>query len=391
MSRRQRWIAVLSIIGATFGWGTIPVFLKHLTMTRSDYLVLNETNDGITTETLLGTSANLAVGEPIASIPEPSDDEIDANGISKTDRELARDSMKQELRGTKVDPWTLNGLRYGISALFWLPFLLPFRRKYMYAEVRESDGTTVRRSLWRDALLPASVNSVSQAAYGLSFLYISASTVGFSLRLSIIPTIFFGYIFLREERQLLKTIGFWGGTLLSFVGLIGIFQDEMIQVGSGDNDWLHGGGALALTMIFWGAYSVAVQKKTKIYSAFQSFAVISLYTAIVLVIGALIFGDLASLSLISAECWREIVVSALIGIALGHVLYYYAIAALGSIVASSILLLSPIVTKSLAMIFLGEPIGWRSCLGGAVLLLGGFAIMLAQSRLAKTVAVDISK
>ncbi|MDD3468885.1 MAG: DMT family transporter [Thermoguttaceae bacterium] len=386
MSRRQRWIAVLSIIGATFGWGTIPVFLKHLTMTRGDYLVLDETDDRRTAENmLLGAPTNLAA---VNTIREPlRENEADSDETSRTDR----DSLKAKLRGTKVDPWTLNGLRYGISALFWLPFLLPFRRKYMYADVPEPDGTVVHRSLWRDALLPAGVNSVSQAAYGLSFLYISASTVGFSLRLSIIPTIFFGYLFLREERQLLKTVGFWGGTLLSFVGLIGIFQDEMIHVGSSDNDWLHGGGALALTMVFWGAYSVAVQKKTKIYSSFQSFAVISLYTAIVLVIGALIFGDLDSLSLISAKCWREITISALIGIALGHVLYYYAIAALGSIVASSILLLSPIVTKSLAMFFLGEPIGWRSCLGGSVLILGGFAIMWAQSRIAKTVPLDIAK
>ncbi|MDO4558706.1 MAG: DMT family transporter [Planctomycetia bacterium] len=410
MSRRQRWIAVLSILGATFGWGSIPVFLKHLTMTRADYLAVSSSTavvrvDGAVDGAAVaggtvGGTGDAAGGTTGETSPA---DEVTAIGSSSLsgggegardggDIEIAESvSDPERLRETKLDPWTLNGVRYGISALVWLPFLLPRRRNCMYVKELLPGGVERTRSLWRDAVVPSIVNSISQTAYGLSFLYISASTVGFALRLSVIPTIFFGYFLLREERRLLRSRGFWCGTFLSSVGLAGVVQDEIPWMVGGGDDWLRGGVATGMTMIFWGAYSVAVQKKTKCYSSIQSFAVISLYTACVMVIGAILFGDLHSLTLISGRCLTEIVVSSLIGIALGHVLYYYAIATLGSIVASSILLLSPLVTKGLAMAFLGEPLGWAGVFGGAILLAGGFQIMCVQASVGRSAVVDISK
>lgn len=384
MSRRQRWIAVLSILGATLGWGSIPVFLKHLTMTRADYLAMSTPMVTVQTEEARGdgedTVRDAAIGDAaIGDAFAEGDWNEETAGNAQSTQNVQSTQDAQSVRAAKLDPWTLNGLRYGISALVWLPFLLPYRRKYLYVNEICSDGAVVKRSLWRAAVIPSIVNSVSQAAYGLSFLYISASTVGFALRLSIIPTIFFGYFLLREERRLIRSGGFWCGTLLSFVGLAGVVQDEIPQMTGGGDDWLRGGVALGLTMIFWGAYSVTVQKKTRCFSSIQSFAVISLYTAGAMVLGAILFGDLGSLMWISGRCWTEIVVSAVIGIAIGHVLYYYSIATLGSIVASSILLLSPLVTKGLAMAFLGEPLGWEGVLGGAILLAGGFQIMFAQA------------
>ena len=358
MNVRSRLAGTLCLVATTIGWGAIPVFLKNLTMTRADYLAIQAAEESLS-----------AGGEA-------------AEGSGTELREVAN------LRHTKLDPWTLNALRYTISALFWLPFLTAARRKHLVVNESGRDGVVVRRNLWRDAILPTCMNTISQASYGVAFLYISASTIGFTLRMTIIPTILFSYFLLSEERGLLRHPGFWIGTLLCFVGLVGVFRDEILQVNGVGNDWLPGGIALGLTLIFWSAYSVVVQKKTKCYPAIPSFAVISQYTAVAMVLGALLFGNPVSIRELSGSCWMEIIASAFIGIAIGHVLYFYAISSLGSVVATSVLMLAPFVTKGFAMIFLHEPLGWLGFAGGMVLLFGGFTIMAVQSRTEKTAVPD---
>ena len=97
---------MLSLIGATVGFGVIPIFLKHFADT------------------------------------EP-----------------------------KLDAWTVNGVRYSVGALFWLPFLLVLDRRPAAA------GTgPAPRNVWRDAAVPSIVNVIGQACFGLSAYYVKAST-----------------------------------------------------------------------------------------------------------------------------------------------------------------------------------------------------------------------
>ena len=87
-----------------------------------------------------------------------------------------------------LDAWTVNGVRYSVGALFWLPFLLVLDRQSNGKRPLGAD-----RNVWRDAVVPSVVNIVGQAAFGVSPYFVPASTIGFVLRLSFLFTIVFGF------------------------------------------------------------------------------------------------------------------------------------------------------------------------------------------------------
>lgn len=271
-----------------------------------------------------------------------------------------------------LDPWTVNGVRYSIGALFWLPFLLFLDRKGGGAA-----AAATGRSVWRDAIVPSIVNVVGQAAFGVSPYFIPASTMGFVLRLSFLFTIVFGFAVIVEERLLAGKRAFWFGTAFSLGGVVAMFVEEA----QGGVSSIAGLVILVVTSIAWGAYSVTVRHWLAGYSARQSFSVISLYTSVALVLLMLLFGRVGDLAGIDRWLWGNLMLSALIGIAFGHVLYFRGIHELGPVVASGITLITPFVTYLAAAFLLGERLSSIEWLGGTLVVVGGGLLVLARSQL----------
>jgi drug/metabolite transporter (DMT)-like permease len=271
-----------------------------------------------------------------------------------------------------LDAWTVNGVRYSVGALFWLPFLL-----FLDRQPNRMRPLAPRRNVWRDAVVPSIVNAVGQAAFGVSPYFVSASTMGFVLRLSFLFTIVFGFAVIAEERLLTRKPAFWVGTALSLAGVLAMFVEE-IQGGIGS---IAGLAIIVVTAVAWGAYSVTVRYYMADYSARQSFGVISLYTSAALVILMLLFGNVGSLAGISLGLWGNLMLSALIGIAFGHVLYYRGIHRLGPVVASGMSLMTPFVTYLAAVVLLGERLNGLEWLGGVFVVGGGGLLVLARAQI----------
>ena len=271
-----------------------------------------------------------------------------------------------------LDAWTVNGVRYSVGALFWLPFLLLLDRSPV------STGRVLSKSkphgIWIDAIVPSLANVVAQASFGLAPYYVSASAIGFVLRLSFLFTVVFGLLILAEERLLARKRAFWGGAITSLVGVAAMYYDK-----------LDGTGGLSLGMMFvlgaaigTGAYTVSVRYFMSHYSTRQSFGVISLYTSAALVALMLCCGDYGRLWQISLGLWCLLAISALIGIAFGHVLLYQAIQQFGPVVASGVQLVTPFITYLIAAICLGERLTSTEWGGGILLIVGGALLVMAR-------------
>jgi drug/metabolite transporter (DMT)-like permease len=271
---------------------------------------------------------------------------------------------------SNLDAWTVNGIRYSIGAVFWLPFLLFLDRRNGSAPPEPA-----ARGVWRDAAVPAIVNILGQAGFGLGAYFVSASTMGFVLRLSFLCTIFLGFLILPEERRLAARSSFWIGTLLSVVGVVAMFAEELR---TGGETGATGMVILLLTAVAWGAYAVCVRRYMAPYSARQSFSVISIYTSVGLSGLMFAFGNFQDAARLSAGLWMLLMISALIGIAFGHVLYYRGLHRLGPIAASGILLITPFGTHLLAAIFLGERLAGLGWLGGFLVVAGGCLLVAAR-------------
>jgi drug/metabolite transporter (DMT)-like permease len=268
-----------------------------------------------------------------------------------------------------LDAWTVNGVRYSAGALFWLPFLL------LLADKPSTDATSERpRNIWVDAVVPSLMNTIAQALFGLGPYYVSASTLGFILRLSFLFTIVFGFLVLEEERLLAKRAAFWWGAALGVCGVIGMYYDSF---GKGS------GFSIGILLVLgaaagMGAYTVAVRYFMATYSVRKSFSVISLYTSIMLVTLMFCFGHCSDLGDLTAWFWFLLIISSLIGIAFGHVLLYQGILHFGPVVASGAQLMTPFITYLIAAVCLNERMSVPEWIGGILLVFSGLLLVVAR-------------
>jgi drug/metabolite transporter (DMT)-like permease len=264
-----------------------------------------------------------------------------------------------------LDGWTVNGVRYAFGALFWLPLVIRWHR-------RVPPG----RNIWRDAVPPACVNVVGQTGWALSPYFNDASMMGFVARSSFLFTIIFGFWLLHEERRLARSVIFWVGVAGTACGLIALYSGGA-KLGSTSPVGL---AILLGTSASWGLYSVLVRRHMRGHSIRLSFGVISLYTSVGLLVLMLLFGAWGRLADVTLGGWGLLVLSAMLGIALGHVLFYRAIHELGPIVSEGGLLLIPFVTVLGAGLFLGERMGALQWGGGIALVAGSLCLLLARKR-----------
>ena len=218
---------------------------------------------------------------------------------------------------------------------------------------------------------------VGQACFGLSAYYVMASTVGFVIRLSFLFTILFGFLVLAEERLLARKRVFWVGAAVSVAGVLAMFLHEFRV--DGEDTWV-GAAIIVATAIAWGAYAVMVRRYLAVYPARQSFGVISIYSSAALIGLMLAFGQFEKLLQLTPGLWALLMISALIGIAFGHVLYYRGIHRLGPVVANGITLLTPFVTYLAASLTLGERLSGPELLGGLLVVAGGGLLVFARAQ-----------
>jgi drug/metabolite transporter (DMT)-like permease len=137
---------------------------------------------------------------------------------------------------------------------------------------------------------------------------------------------------------------------------------------------------LVVTAAFWALYSVLVRKFMHGYSVRLAFGAVSLYAAPFLLALMFTVGNWKPVLHLDAWRWFLIWGSAIAGIALGHVLFYRAIHALGPIASEGSLLLIPFVTSVLAFFTLDERLGCLQWAGGLVLVFGCLFLVLAKVR-----------
>lgn len=254
-------------------------------------------------------------------------------------------------------------MRYAVGATFWLPWVLHSQRT-----------NPANRGIWRAALGPAAANTTSQVGFALSPYYVDAGIMGFLLEMSFLFTIVIGFLLLRDERRLARHPLFWSGSLSLIAGVMAIYL----------GGWGHsaisaiGMVILLITTVCGGAYLVLIRTSMQQYPVQLSFGVVSIYTAITLLVLMALFGDWGQLAVLAGRDWGWLVLSAILGIAFAHVLLYQMIRSLGPIVSAGGICLVPLVTAAGAYGILGEmmtPLQWT---GGTIMLLGCFCLVFAK-------------
>ncbi len=274
-----------------------------------------------------------------------------------------------------IDAWTANGWRYGISALLWLPVILLGLRR-----------GNLPRGLWVAASIPALFNTAAQVCFALAPYYVDPGLMTFSLRFQIVFVTVMAAILFAPERRIITSPLFLAGIVMVVGGTLLTIALKPGGLGSGT--------ALGVTLavasgLLYGAYALAVRRCMAGINPITAFAAVSLYTAAALVALMLALAkpigmperDLGASALaLPAIEWFNLVVSAVVGIGLGHTFYFFSISRLGVAVSSGIVQLQPITVSIGSWFLFGErltPIQWTT---GMVAIAGAVLMLVAQHR-----------
>jgi len=278
----------------------------------------------------------------------------------------------------QVDPWTANGWRYGLSALLWLPVLL----------IGLYRGN-LPKGLWGLAIVPAAINGIAQVMYATAPYYIGAGFSAFLVRVSVVSSMCGAFIMFSDERILLRSAKFWIGLGLVVAGSIGTvyYSGEKFN-----GDAVIGIVCGAASGLLYGFYSVAVRYYMRGIPSLTAFAVICLYTAAGLIVPMVIFGREHGLVVrnLSGFAWSMLGLSAFLGIAMGHVLYYAAIARLGVAVSNGILQVAPFLTAIGSLLLFDEKLTTGQWVCGAILFIGAVLLLAAEQARHRTPSASLA-
>ena len=268
-----------------------------------------------------------------------------------------------------VDAWTSNGWRYGFAALLWLPVILitVFRKK-------------MPKGIWKAAMIPAAFNSAAQVPFTLAHYHIDPGLIAFGLRSQIVCVAIAAAILFPLERKVIRSRGFIAGLLMVMLGTAGT-----IAAGEGFGQRASTLGVMYAVLAGCGFafYAVAVRACMHGISSLLAFAVISLYTAGVQVALMLVLGDRHGAGALDLPppIFGIFLLSALIGIALGHVLYYMSIARLGVALSTGVIQLQPFTVALLSLWWFNELLSPAQWVLGVVAVFGAIVMLYAQHRI----------
>lgn len=265
------------------------------------------------------------------------------------------------------DGFTANAVRYPVSAIIYLPWLVwGIRRGQL-------------KGLWLTALIPTAANVCLQTLWAWSPYFLDAGLLAFLLRLCVVWTIIGAFILFKDERPLARSPRFWIGATLAMGGFVAM---------SGGALWATSGASLAgiaiifFCGVFWACYTLSVRAVMHDLHPLVVFSVISAYTSIgVLVMAPL--GEPASITRIPPIPFAILVLSSVLGIATAHGLYYIAVQRIGAAIGSLMLMVAPLITLFGSYLIFGEaftPLQWV----GGIVLLAGTALAIHAQTLLKT-------
>jgi len=269
-----------------------------------------------------------------------------------------------------IDAWTANGWRYGFSALLWLPVLvLGWQRK------------SLPPGLWKAAIWPSVFNTVAQVCFALAPYYIDPGLMTFSLRIHIVFVTVGAAVFFAAERRVIRTPWFLAGVALVLIGSAGTVA---LKPGGLGGATAFGIGLSIGSGFLYAAYSLSVRHFMHGVNPLQAFAAISQYTALGLLVPMLIWGGRSGLVAVDLATDQVVLLllSAVIGIGLGHTLYYFSMARLGLAVSAGVVQLQPVLVSVASYFIFKERLTVLQWVCGGAAICGAGLILFAQQRLA---------
>ena len=226
------------------------------------------------------------------------------------------------------------------------------------------------------------MSTAGQVTFVWAHYKIDPGLLTFGLRSQMIFVAVGAYALFPPERPVIRSWSY----LIGLVALMGGTSGALL-LGEEKIQGAHAMGiilAVISGMLFAG-YGLAVRKYMERFNSVVSFAAISQYTAAAMLILMLFIGEdlgWGAARLPGTQLFL-LLLSAVIGIAVGHVLYYISIARLGVAVSAGVLQLHPFFVAVGSLLLFHERLTVLQWIGGCVAVAGALLMLSVQQRLSR--------
>jgi drug/metabolite transporter (DMT)-like permease len=194
--------------------------------------------------------------------------------------------------------------------------------------------------------------------FGLAPYYIDPGLMTFGLRLQIVFVAIGAALFFPSERALLKRPAFLLALIVVFAATLFTIASKPLPDGAhatsvlltldlSDTKTLIGVACAIGSGLFYALYALSVRRWMTGMPAFTAFAAVSQYSAILLIIPMLFMAKDHGVHALDLSTFKFslLILSSVIGIGLGHTMYFFSLARLGLAVSSGVVQLQPIVVS----------------------------------------------
>lgn len=262
-----------------------------------------------------------------------------------------------KLLSTDFDPVTQAFFRYlsaGIT-VFILCFIFS-RQKLVVA----------RKNL-KMLVVPVVIVTAHQITYVSGVYLTSAVSASLIAKLNAIFIPAISFIVLVEERHIVRNSAFLSGTFCALIGVLGVIFGKGYSPGDSAN---LGAVVLIFSMLLWSVYAVMIKRVVARIDPLAITATVPLMSCVLFLPIVAFRGNIHRIVEVSMNSRLLLFGSGLIAIGMGNVCYYSALKHIGPSIASSFLLVTPLLTGVLSFFILGEKLTGIQLVFSAVLLFG---------------------
>jgi len=232
-------------------------------------------------------------------------------------------------------------------------------------------------SLWPKILLIALANYGFQLTFTVSLYLLYPGLATLVNQSLILFSVFLAALMFPDERSTLGSLLFLVGVVAALVGV------AMTIVGSsnfGTVQFSLGIVVVLASALFWALLGALIRKWLGGVST--SFALSSVFTIVTVLffLTYVVFYRGLPVPGAPAGIWAFLVLSGLIGLGIGHSLYYRSVGILGLALSSSLALLIPLLVGVASFFLFRERLTWIQLLGGVSLLGGCYLVIRARFR-----------
>lgn len=273
-----------------------------------------------------------------------------------------------KILSSHYDAITQSFYRYIIASSFLLTALLVLN-KLSFSELRKQ----IPKLIW-----PSILVTLHQISFVMGVYRTSAVVAGLIARLNVIFVPALSFLFLVEERRVIKSLSFLLGTSLSLLGVVGVVLGKSSSATAETNQ---GAFLVAFSMLFWSSYAIRAKRLMNGISPLTLATLMPLVSCLTIFPLTLIFGDLTEVVRVPLKLNVLLLISAVVPIGIGNALYYYSVKHLGASITESSSLLIPLLTGIWSFLVLDEKLASIQMVFGLILIFGCFITLHTRGKL----------